>query len=161
MIPIILPIIFSNAVSSSPSFYGYIGPSCAVVVSYRFICFKSRIWSSQHDILFLHGAAIRQLSESEIAEFRNYQEQNSRWNEYLYKYAKKFPELSNFSAEWMDESESVPLLPDFCKGLDDSTEVVLKGCIIRVSKFAKKTRKLWNFPEWTRLCGWTGEKAIR
>ena len=42
----------------------------------------------------------------------------------------------------MDESESVPLLPEFCKGLDDSTEVVLKGCIIRVSiTFVKEKNK--------------------
>uniref|UniRef100_A0A7E4VDL4 Pepsin-I3 domain-containing protein n=1 Tax=Panagrellus redivivus TaxID=6233 RepID=A0A7E4VDL4_PANRE len=87
---------------------GYIGPACAVV----------------DGNLYIHGIIVRALNSSEIAEFENYQDAISK----LHKLRTSPP--GDSKKPFMTQ----PIVPNFCYGLNDNTEVVLKGCIVRDSR---------------------------
>ncbi|CAJ0951462.1 unnamed protein product, partial [Mesorhabditis belari] len=65
--------------------------------------------------LFLHGVLVRNLSDTEADEFKKYQ--------HLLQTFKRLSENRQIA--------DAPVIPPFCGGVDDSTEIVLKDCIVR------------------------------
>lgn len=75
--------------------------------------------------------ASRILNTAETDSFRDYQRKLSLFTLSVDPHLKMF-EFRGSGEEQLD----APLVPGFCNGLDDSVEVVLSSCFVRVSLFS-------------------------
>uniref|UniRef100_A0A0N5AIR2 Pepsin-I3 domain-containing protein n=1 Tax=Syphacia muris TaxID=451379 RepID=A0A0N5AIR2_9BILA len=92
---------------------GYVGPACAVV----------------DDALFLHGTYVRNLNDTEINNFEEYQNNLTIFNKFYERYnLESSKKAATYSAPTLIQ---IPVLPSFCEELDDSVEVILNGCTVR------------------------------
>uniref|UniRef100_A0A914PYC6 Pepsin inhibitor-3-like repeated domain-containing protein n=1 Tax=Panagrolaimus davidi TaxID=227884 RepID=A0A914PYC6_9BILA len=64
--------------------------------------------------LYIHGLLMRPLNSSEISQFETYQD-----------------ELEKLKKSPSTEPNTHPVIPSFCNDMSDSTEIILKGCIVR------------------------------